>query len=163
MPGLIGLLVLIGGVIFAISRIMDGANDVGYAARRFAWLRKSRRQVVDGISDAREAAAILMLQAPSYRGVLTDEDFEAVRAQLSETVGSSPEETTELLAVAGVALKEVGDAGNKLRPILRPINETCTAEQKQELLDSVAKLSALKGEPTDLQKNFQQQLSMALL
>lgn len=151
---IIGAVVALGTLIWAVTRLMDGMSDAKFAARRFSWTRKARRNVKDLITDPREAAAVLLLQMARYDG--SDAAAQRARVALGESIARDDEEAGDLLTFADGVLKEAGDASNALRKYINPINDVCTRAQKDDLLSALAFICGGEDDTLPVQMQFLQ-------
>lgn len=162
MGALIGAVIAIGTLAWAITRLLDGASDAKFAWRRFKWMRKSTKPVSQTITDPREAAAVVMLQVVSYNGMLTQEDLAAVKSALMEEIAPLDQEAGDLIAVARVVLNEIGDANGKVRQLSQPVKAVCSPEEKTGLISQMMELAERQGEASDVQKQFIDRYKRAL-
>lgn len=157
---IIGAVVALGTLIWAITRVMEGMSDAKFAARRFSWTRKAKRNVKDLITDPREAAAVLLLQMASYDGG----EAAAARAQtaLADDIARDEVEAGELMTFAGLILKDAGDASNAMRKYTSPINDACSRAQKEGLLSALEFVAGADDVPP-VQAQFLQSARRLLL
>lgn len=165
MATLIGIIVGLGTLIWAATRLLEGMSDAKFAARRFRWTHKAKRgeRVGAEIHDPREAAAVLLLQMAAYETPVDELDVADVRGALVGDIALDDDEANALIAFATLVLKDVGDAGNALRKYINPINEACTRAQKDAFLESLSALSGGPEEALDVQKQFLQSIRRLLL
>jgi hypothetical protein len=165
MATLIGIIVGLGTLIWAASRLLEGMSDAKYAARRFRWTHKAKRgeRVGSEIHDPREAAAVLLLQMAVYETPLDELDLTDVRSALVGDIALDDDDADGLIEFARLVLKDVGDAANALRKYINPINEACTRAQKDAFLGSLEAISGGAEEALDVQKQFLQSIRRLLL
>lgn len=152
---IIGGLIALGTIFWAITRIMDGAGDIKMASRRYAWQKKYDEKLVDILTDPRQSAAILMVQIAKYDGDLTAHQNQAILQEIKTQFQATHDQAEEFLAFARMALGQVVDVTNIMGKVLRPLKENYSPELKQELL----KMLTVIGE-TENQKLILQQESL---
>ena len=80
----------------AASDIMDAANDVRLAARRFGFRRKRDVHPVESIDDARVAGAGLMMALLMEGGVIRDDRRQTALVQMQSVFDTDRQEAEEL-------------------------------------------------------------------
>lgn len=102
MPYLIALLGMISAIVFWYYRlrdtsqgVMDMANDVRLAARRFGFQRRQNTHPVESIDDARLAASAIMIIAAESDGAISEAEQKTFLLQCQSVFQCSAEEAGE--------------------------------------------------------------------
>ena len=155
---IIGILTALAALFWAFTRFAgaaregrDAVEDLTSLYRRQKWQSKSKRRLIEAISDPRESASILLLQIALYRGILDHDQEVAIHSEIATLFDIPSSEAVELCGFARVALGELNDAGNNLKVLLAPIVQYCTDEEQSAFLISLSKVAKLGGDPTDRQ------------
>lgn len=162
---IVGAVIALGTLIWAVARLLDGMSDAKFAARRFRWTSKARKGEDNAaiITDPREAAAVLLLQMARYSGPLDEREKGAVRDALVGDIASDAGEADDLIDFAGTVLKEVGDPSNTLRKYINPINDACSRNQKRDLISALERCAGVGGDVLETQAQFLQSIRRLLL
>lgn len=174
MPYLIALLGLIGGLGFwyyrfmlakdAASELLNMADDVRLAARRFGFKRRNNQNPIDAIEDPRLSAVGLLVVIAEEDGAMSQQELEAIQFQARKVFKCSAEEAAELLAFGRwianlspnrsetarrLARRTVGIGGNSiiddLNAMIRAVATTDGREPGGEALQAIDRLKQLRG------------------
>lgn len=148
---IIGAIIALGTLFWAVSRLVDTASDAKASARRFRWSRKHNKRLIDTLEDPREAAAILMLQVAAYEGDITEKQKTVILGEIKSAFQASSGEAEEFYGFARHVLGETPEVANVLRRVLAPIQTGCSDREKQELLEMLETVAALDSEPNHRQ------------
>lgn len=163
---LLAIVGAVGAIAFFLWRVQMGvtaakeiAREVGdprQLVRRARWTRGAKRNPLESLTDPREAATVLMIAvgreaAGPYRGLLAEPMRETIEGEMTREFAMSAAAAGEMLAQMSFLMNETADVGPRLRPILRPIRERCSAEERGSLLAILRDLSRQAGGPTPIQ------------
>ena len=167
---LIGLLGAAAAAFFAFRYFVsaaqegrDAVDDVKGVIRRGKWSRRIDQRLIENLSDPREAAAVLLYQIAAYDGAVTDAQKFAIVSRMGDTFSADSETAEGLYAFGRMAVGEINDAGNRLKKILRPVIEVCTADEKTSLISMLEDISAIEGATSDAQARMIDEAKRALL
>ncbi|WP_031553843.1 hypothetical protein [Parvularcula oceani] len=125
-------------------------------ARRFFARResaaRSRRRLVETLSDPRDAAAILLVQQAAYEGHVSLDHKRVITALMRKAFGSDEAEAEGLFSFGRMAIGQTGDAADALPRLLRPIRERCTLDEMKELLAMLEEVASTQAPPNDKQR-----------
>lgn len=80
----------------AATELLDVANDVRLAARRFGYKRRTKTHPTDTVDDARLAAAGIVAAIASMSGYLEKSQIEEMTRQFKATFDTSPKDAVEI-------------------------------------------------------------------
>ena len=105
------------------------------------------------VDDPREAAVILMLEMAQARGVLTERQQDAIRAEIIHNFAFSETDADELIAQAGWLSRNAGASHSTVGRMTDYVRTTANLSQR-ELVDldgMLVTVSEAEGSPTDAQ------------
>ena len=118
----------------AARELTDAASDARGLFRRWRWRKKANVNPLDTITDAREAAAAMVVAVAQCDGPLTERETEAIHGVFMKTFGSTSAQADELLSYGRWLVRDVVDTAEIFRRTAPLVERTCTAEQKRELI-----------------------------
>lgn len=148
---IIGAIVALGGLVWAINHLMNGAADARSAARRLQWHTKHSKDPFAAIDDPRISAAILFGQLRRYAGDISTEDRQRLTGMVETEFRTPHGEAVEIVAQGLYALGQKTDAANDLGKLLAPIRQSCTQDEQHDLLRLMALVAAWDGAPNEAQ------------
>ena len=161
MTVLIAVLGALAGAFWAFTHFVgaaregtDAIRDVRGAFRGAKWSRRVGQRLIETLTDPREAAAVLLCQVAAYDGAITDRQRRMIIADMKAAFGADDETAEGLFAFARAALGQINDASNSLKKILRPIEETCTPQERRQLVDMMLKTAEVEGAVSDAQNRL---------
>ncbi len=156
---ILGLISLIGVVLFAIWRInmavqasrelVDVAHDAKGFFRRRKWNKKVNADIIQQISDPREAATAMMVAVAESDGPMTESERSQILDIISHTFEATSSQAQELLTHGRWISKDAGDLTSYLGRFKKVILNTCDARQKSELIDMLYKVARADGSISD--------------
>ncbi len=159
MPILIMLLGVVGAVAVWYWRmkaarevggeLLDAANDVRLAARRFGYRRKHDVHPGDSIDDPRIAATGLLIAIAESDGALTAAELEAVRLEIQRVFDITAAEADELIAVGRWIVGQCGGAHPALRRLARRLRTLAGGEVLPDLMVMGAAVAGAGGDGPD--------------
>jgi len=145
MPFLIALVGIIGAVYYWTNRarnardvageVMDMANDVRLAARRFGFKRQSNLHPVESIEDPRLAIASIATCFIELDGLPTEEDRKRLTIQLRSRLRADADEAQEMEVLGRWFMTECGGADPAISRLSRKLYKLGGAEQMEPLID----------------------------
>ena len=112
----------------AASEIMDAANDVRLAARRFGFRRKRDVHPVDSIDDARVAGAGLMMALLMDDGVIRDDRRQATLVQMQSVFETGKQEAEELATLGQWLVTQCASPSAAFTRLAKTLNRLSGAE-----------------------------------
>lgn len=116
------------------SDVVDMANDVRLAARRFGFIRKTNQHPVDGIEDARIAMAAIAVSFLELDDYPTKEARSALLVALQSEFGISKEDAVEMTVLGRWLMNECGRPDAAVSRIARRLNRISGAETLTQLM-----------------------------
>ena len=145
MPFLIALVGIIGAVYYWTNRarnardvageVMDMANDVRLAARRFGFKRQSNLHPVESIEDPRLAIASIATCFIELDGLPTQEDRKRLSVQLRSRLRADAVEAEEMEVLGRWFMAECGGADPAISRLSRKLYKLGGTEQMEPLID----------------------------
>ncbi len=165
----LGIIALIGAGLYLYARLKDvgqGAGEIADGAQRAtsAGNRAGFRKKVEGspiasIDDPVTGAAVMMAAVANAREPIDAATRTVILDELRETIGADPTEAVEF-AIRAVALAP--DPDNVSLRLTRMWNSRLTPPERQQLVEMVSRVAAMKGEPTEVQTGAIQRLKARL-
>ena len=131
MPIILAVLGALAAVYFFVIRargaaemtheLMDVANDVQAAARRFGFTRRRNQHPVDGIEDERLGIAALALAVLDVSAMPSRDELAALRVALATEFRVSGEEADEMLILGRWLVNQCSDAEAAVARISRKL------------------------------------------
>lgn len=154
----VGILALLGAGLYLYSRlkdagqaageIVDGAQRLNGARNRAQFRKKAEGSVIAGIDDPITGAAVMMAAVANAREPIDAATATVIKEELREATGSDPAEAYEF---AVWAIGQSPDPDNVSLRLTRMWNTRLTPAERQQLVDMVTRVAAIKGEPTAAQ------------
>lgn len=147
MPVLLGILAALGAVYFFVIRarnaaemtsdVLDAANDVRLAARRFGFRRQAKRHPADTIEDPNIALAALGCAFVELDDLPTREQRLALTSGLGRVTRLDLDTVEELQTLGRWIMQECGGAQPAIARLTRPLNKMQGAVGFENLMDVV--------------------------
>jgi hypothetical protein len=153
LTGLFYWLVWGQGLEYIEARMRESRERKRDAERRATALESQRLAPLRTLSDARDAAAALMVLVARQRGVPTPEQVAAIEHDMREVLGFN-RELPERLALARFAAERAGvaeEAVDTLAPLFRAKLDSA---ERNDLLSMLRRVAELHGGPTELQEKL---------
>ncbi len=132
----------------------DAIRDVKGAFRGAKWSKRAGQRLIEGLTDPRDAAAVLLYQIAAYDGAVTDRQRQLIIADMKRAFAADDETAEGLFAFARAATGQINDAANSLKKILKPIEAACSADERRELVDMMLKAAEIEGPVSDVQNRL---------
>ena len=126
--------------------LLDAANDVRLAARRFGCRRKSNVHPVDSIDDARLAAAGIVHAVASMGAPLTQESERAINLQFQSVFGADKTEAAEISTFGAWIARQCGTKSEAVRRLGKRLHDLAGIDARQDLLRMIEAVVPQMGE-----------------
>ena len=167
---ILGIIAALGGVAFFIWRvrataeaareIVDAADDIRAAARRYGHNRKTKINPLDAIDDSRVAAATVLAAFARMDGDYTREQLNAIKDECQQVFNTSEEEAIEITGQSRWLMEQTKNIDEAIRRLSRILRRQLGVDEKKELLSMVTRIATIEGEGmTELQEQSLSQLS----
>lgn len=170
MPFLIALLGIVGAAFYWTNRarntrdmageVMDMANDVRLAARRFGFKRQSNLHPVESIGDTRLAIASIATCFIELDGLPTEEDRKRLSIQLRSKLRANADEAQEMEVLGRWFMTECGGADPAISRLSRKLYKLGGAEQMEPLLEILK--NSMTSELSDKQRDAVDDIQRAM-
>ena len=168
MPLIIGLVTLIGGIVFwvlrarmaanAATELADIAGTMAGAARRFGFRRRHDMHPVDCIEDHTLAAGALTVAFLQLGRTPTDEDTRRLHTALRKKFHIGEEEATELQVMGQWLVNECGGPAPAATRLSKRLNKLIGADGFDAPFNVVSEVAAAQGGLTEQQKDMLQDM-----
>jgi uncharacterized tellurite resistance protein B-like protein len=129
----------------AARDIADAADEARGLFRRWGWRRKQLRNPLDGVDDAREAAAAMMVAVAQADGAITERERTAIAAEMGKHFGATPQQADALTARARWLVQDRTDAGEVFRRLTPLVLRTCGPQERSDLIAMLKSIRAADG------------------
>lgn len=146
----------------AAQEIGDMAGDARGLVRGWLWRRRGIQSLADHIKEPSLAAAVMMCAVAQSDSLLSEREQAAIIEQMEGRMGIGRAEADELFARARWLTRDMKSLDAVLRQASGPILETCTAEEKAELIAMLTAVAQTEGEIDPLQQDAIERLQRKL-
>ncbi|WP_419902301.1 TerB family tellurite resistance protein [Kiloniella sp.] len=164
---LLGIVAVLGGIAIFIWRvrtaaaaakdIVEAADDIRSAARRFGHNRKTKVNPLDAIEDSRVAAAAVMAAFARMDGDYTREQLLAIKEECQSVFGASEKEAVEIAGQSRWLMEQSANLDDAIRKLSRILRRGLEADEKKQLLSMVTRVASVEGD--GMSEHQQQSLS----
>lgn len=157
----LGLLGVAGAVAFFIIRanmaaqaareLGDVAADAKGMIRRRKWNKKLSSDLVQSNQDPVLSAALIICTIAQADGALSADEIASITQAMQNEMGLSRDQVEDALGQARFLAKDVADPNVLITRSLGAVNQVCTVEEKQQLLDIASAVAQTDGPLTDIQ------------
>ncbi|MEM9232751.1 MAG: TerB family tellurite resistance protein [Pseudomonadota bacterium] len=148
---LIAAIAAIGGLIWAINHLMNGAAEAKSTVRRLRWQGRQGKDVFSELDDPRVAAVVLLGQLRRYDGDISQADRVRFTELVEKEFRTPKAEAEEIVSYGLYALGQKTDAANDLAKLLGPIREHCEPSERADLLRLMTEVCKWDGIANDMQ------------
>lgn len=148
---IIGAILALGGLVWAVNHLASGAAEAKGTYRRLKWQGRAGKDPLADLEDPRLAAVVLLGQALRYSGEITSSERERLARLVETEFRTPPQEADEIVAQGLYLLGQKTDASNELAKILRPVLLSCTESEKADLIGLLKDVTAWHGAANELQ------------
>lgn len=111
-------------------------------------LEGETQRLVETLADPREAAAILLVQTALYHeGQVSLNEKDQITSLMTAHFGASASEAEEFYSFGRMAVGQIGDAGDSLERLLRPIKGMLTLDEMKALITMMMEVAATDHRP----------------
>ncbi|MEM6355352.1 MAG: hypothetical protein AAF844_06680 [Pseudomonadota bacterium] len=129
----------------ASGEILDMAQGVRAAARRFAYRRRHNVHPAESVEDARLAAAGIMAAVAQIDAPLSKAEIEGIAAEARRTFNAGHDEAQEIAAFGRWIAGQCGSSDDAVRRLLKAIHRHAEGDVGDELLAMVRRVAAADG------------------
>ncbi|WP_157231003.1 TerB family tellurite resistance protein [Kiloniella laminariae] len=170
---LLAVLGALGGLAYFIWRVratttaardvIEAADDIRSAARRFGYQRKLKANPLDDVEDNRLVAAAIMAAFARMDGDYTREQLEAIHAECQKTFAATAKEAEEITGQARWLMEQASNRDEAIRRLSKNLRSSLTDMEKRDLLAMVERIARIEGDSLrDLQKEALARLKHAI-
>ncbi len=152
----LGILGVVGIALFWLWRmrnaasaardVVEVADDVRAAVRRFGYRRKANQNPLDGIEDARLAAAGVLAAFANMDGAFSREEIAAIKDACRSAFGCDAGEAEQIGAYGRWLVQQsAGNMDEVIRRLARNLVGSLDAAEKRQLLDMVRQIASIEG------------------
>lgn len=170
---LLGVLAVIGVIALWIWRaraaaqasgdIVDAADDVRAAVRRFGYRRKAGRHPAESVEDPRLAAAGLMAACARMDGDITAEQQNALRVECRAKFRVDQKEADDIAAYGRWIASQSQDPDDTIRRLTPVVRDNAPAEAHADMVEMLRRVaSVVDGAPSEIQSDAIERVRRAL-
>ncbi|MFD2207729.1 hypothetical protein [Kiloniella antarctica] len=167
---LLGILAVLGGIAIFIWRVratvntakdlVEAADDIHAAARRFGHNRKTKINPLETIEDSRVAAAAIMAAFARMDGDYTREQLVSIKDECLQVFGASETEAVEIAGQSRWIMEQSANLDEAIRKLSRVLRRGLSAEEKKQFLSMVTRVASIEGDGmSEIQQQSLSQLS----
>ncbi|MCI4660554.1 MAG: TerB family tellurite resistance protein [Neomegalonema sp.] len=152
---LLALIAVVGAVLYWVFRarnaahaaheLVDVADDVRAAVRRFGFSRKAGQHPADTVTDPRLAAAGCLAALARMDGALTQAQVNALRVEARASFRVPQAEADEIAAYGRWLADQSNTPDDTLRRLVRVIRDQAPAEAHQDFIAMCERIAAVEG------------------
>ncbi len=150
--GLLAAIGLVAGILWRIRMASEGAReivgtarDARSAVRKWGWQRKFNRSMLNDITDPREAASAMMVAVAQEDGAMTETESKLIQRLIRAHFQVDEAEAGELFAFGRFLAQDVGDLGEYLRRLSKPIVRVCSHKEQSDLVTMLHAVGSADG------------------
>jgi uncharacterized tellurite resistance protein B-like protein len=129
----------------AADVLLDAANDVRLAARRFGFSLKNKTHPADCVDDPRLAAAGIVVAIASMDSDLSQDEIDRLLVQCQSKFGVSREEAEEIVLLGRWLVGSCVNKDEAVRRLTRRVIEKAGGEAAADLLEMIDKVAGPEG------------------
>ena len=133
----------------AAGDVMDAANDVRLAARRFLYKRKHNTHPADCVEDARLAAAGIAVAVATMDTPISQAEIKTLTDEMRKTFGIDEREALDMLSFGRWIAGQCGTNEEAVRRLSKRIAALAGAEALPDLLQIVERTATADGREMD--------------
>lgn len=152
---LLGLIAIIGGVVFWIWRIrnaatvarevVDVADDVRAAVRRFGYRRHADKHPLDAVEDPRLAVAGILAAIAKMDGDYTREQMTTIQSECARVFEATPKDAEDFASYGRWLAHQLSNPDEVVRRLARSLSGALGPEERAQFLDMVERVAAVEG------------------
>jgi len=129
----------------AASDLIDTADDIRAALRRFGYRRKANVNPLDGIDDPRLAAAGILAAFVKMDGDLGREEIAAIARECAAAFHADADEAGQIGAYGRWLVQQSSNMDEAVRRLARNLETKVTAEEREQLLGMIERVASIDG------------------
>lgn len=129
----------------AASDLLETADDIRAAVRRFGFNRKAKTSPHDGIADARLAAAGILAAFANMDGGLGREEVAAIAEECRRAFKCDPKDAAQIGAYGRWLAQQSANMDETVRRLARNLQGKLTAEEKEQLFGMIERVASING------------------
>jgi uncharacterized tellurite resistance protein B-like protein len=129
----------------AASDLLETADDIRAAVRRFGYRRKANVNPLDGIEDARLAAAGILAAFASMDGALSREEIAAIAGECGAAFSAEAQEAEQITAYGRWLIQQSANMDEVVRRLGRSLETRLDAAEKRQLLAMIERVGGIEG------------------
>jgi len=129
----------------AASDLLETADDIRAAVRRFGYRRKTNTNPLDGIEDARLAAAGILCAFANMDGGIGSAEIAAIADECRRAFKTEAEEATQIGAYGRWLAQQSANMDETVRRLARNLETKLAAEEKEQLFGMIERVASIEG------------------
>lgn len=129
----------------AASDLLETADDIRAAVRRFGYRRKSNTNPLDGIEDARLAAAGILCAFANMDGGIGSAEVTAIAEECRRAFKTEADEATQIGAYGRWLAQQSANMDETVRRLARNLESKLTGEEKEQLFGMIERVASIEG------------------
>jgi uncharacterized tellurite resistance protein B-like protein len=129
----------------AARAAIDTADDICAALRRFGYRRKANTNPLDGIEDARLAAAGILAAFANMDGGIGREEIAAIAEECRRTFNTDTTEAEQIGAYGRWLVQQSNNMDEAVRRLARNLETKLSEAEKDQLRDMVERVASIDG------------------
>jgi len=129
----------------AASELVNAADDIRAAVRRFGYHRKANVNPLDGIEDVRLAAAGILVAFANMDDVLSREEIAAVARECATAFTAEADEAEQIAAYGRWLIQQSNNMDEAIRRLGRNLETKLSAVEKQQLFGMIERVCGVEG------------------
>jgi uncharacterized tellurite resistance protein B-like protein len=129
----------------AASDLLETADDIRAAVRRFGYRRKANTSPLDGIEDGRLAAAGILAAFANMDGGLGRQEIAAIAEECRRSFGCEAEEAAQIGAYGRWLAQQSANMDETVRRLARNLETKLTGEEKEQLFGMIERVASIDG------------------
>lgn len=125
----------------AADTLLDAANDVRLAARRFGFNMRHKSHPADNVDDPRLAAAGIVLAIAGMDSDLTEDELDALNRQCQSKFDISADEAEEIIILGRWLVGQCVNKDEAVRRLTRRVVEKAGPAAAPDLLDMISQVA----------------------
>lgn len=129
----------------AARAAIDTADDIRAAVRRFGYRRKANTNPLDGIEDARLAAAGIMAAFAKMDGEIGREEVAAITEECRRAFHTDAAEAEQICAYGRWLVQQSGNMDEAVRRLGRNLETRLSEAEKNQLMEMIQRVASIEG------------------
>ncbi|GAB4392613.1 MAG: hypothetical protein Tsb0032_08940 [Kiloniellaceae bacterium] len=129
----------------AAGELMESADDIRAALRRFGYRRKANVNPLDGIDDSRLAAAGILAAFANMDGGLGRAEIAAIARECGAAFHCDATEAEQIGAYGRWLIQQSANMDEAVRRLARNLEGKLTEAEKDQLMEMVERVASIEG------------------